>query len=143
MDRTLIHEITASLERKSILELRGLAGALSEKYVSAAAISEAEIRAAEEADRAYWTPFYALIMTGVHCRPEDKVALIRKIREINYCGLKEAKELTENPDKLPYTLWKRHHVYPPDARRELRSIREELEALGAAIEEDYNYGYFD
>ena len=142
MDNPLAEAIIASLESKSILELKSLADALSEKYVSVTIIDEKTIREKEERERAYWTPWYALILVRVNCKPEDKIRLIKMIRMLSYCSLKEGKELVENPDKLPFVLVKQFD-YPPDARKELQPVREEMEALGAVIEEDYNYGYYD
>ena len=142
MGNPLADAIVSALEKKSILELKALADALSEKYVSVTIIDEKTIREREERERAYWTPWYALILVRVNCRPEDKVPLIKLIRLLSSCGLKEGKELVENPDKLPFVLFKRFD-YPPDVRKELQPVREEMEALGAVIEEDYNYGYFD
>ena len=142
MDRPLVEEILSSLEHLNILELKTLADALSEKYMSFTVIDEAELKARKAREEAYWTPWYALILVRVNCRPEDKVALIKKIRELNCCGLKEGKELVENPEKLPFVLVKKYD-YPPDVRRSLEPIREEMEKLGAEFDEDYNYGYFD
>ena len=143
MERPPVQEIINSLENCNILALRDLAEALSEKYVSVTVIDEAEIRRREEAARAYWTPYYALILVRVDPNAPHKVALIKKLREISYCSLAEGKELVENPDKLPFTVWKRYHIHPNEARETLRSLREELEALGASFEEDYHLGYFD
>ena len=142
MDRPLVEEILSSLEHLNILELKTLADALSEKYMSFTVVDEAELRARKAREEAYWTPWYALILVRVNCRPEDKVTLIKKIRELNCCGLKEGKELVENPEKLPFVLVKKYD-YPPDVRRSLQPIREEMEKLGAEFDEDYNYGYFD
>jgi hypothetical protein len=48
-----------------------------------------------------------------------------------------------DPDALPFVLWKRYHIHPSEGRAEIGTVRAELEALGAVIEEDFNYGYFD
>ena len=144
MDKTTIEEIIASLDRLNILELQQLTDVLLEKYTSnIQVISEEEIRAREAAFRAYWTPWYKLTLTGGTCRPEDRVALIKKVREISGCSLLKAKEKVTNPEALPFVLWKRYHIHPSEAREEIGTARAELEALGAVIEEDYNYGYFD
>ena len=144
MDKTTIEEIIASLDRLNILELQQLTDVLLKKYTSnIQVISEEEIRAREAAFRAYWTPWYALTLTAVNCKPENVVALIKKVREISGCSLLKAKEKVENPEALPFTLWKRYHIHPSEAMTELRSLRAELEALGAVVEEDFNYGYYD
>ena len=75
-------------------------------------------------------------------RPSNKLALIKKLRDISFCSLAEGKELVENPEKLPFVLVKKFD-YPPDVRRSLQPIREEMERLGAEFEEDYHYGYYD
>ena len=144
MDRPDIAEILASLEGMRLTELQKLVAALSERYASATrVIPEEELRAREEEARAYWTPAYSLILVSLNCRPEDKAALIKKIRELRGCTLKEAKEMVENPAALPLALCTLYHEHPSEAREKLREAREELEALGAVMDEDYNYGYFD
>ena len=142
MGKPIVEEILSSLENLNILELKTLADALSEKYMSFTVIDEAELRARKAREEAYWTPWYALILVRVNCRPENKIALIKKFRALSCCGLKEGKELVENPEKLPFVLVKKFD-YPPDVRRSLQPIREEMERLGAEFEEDYHYGYYD
>ena len=147
MEYPLIHEIIASLESLSLLELRDLADALSKKYVSTTAIDEAEIRKREAESRAYWTPSYSLNLVRIESDPNDtgkKVALIKAFRElIPGLGLKEAKEIVENTENLPRTVRTILDEHPSDARRKLQPEREKLEALGVVFEEDYNYGYYD
>ena len=144
MDKTTIEEIIASLDRLNILELQQLTDVLLKKYTSnIQVISEEEIRAREAAFRAYWTPWYALTLTAVNCKPGNVVALIKKVREISGCSLLKAKEKVTNPDALPFVLWKRYHIHPSEGRAEIGTVRAELEALGAVVEEDFNYGYYD
>ena len=139
MDKTTIEEIIASLDRLNILELQQLTDVLLKKYTSnIQIISEEEIRAREAAFRAYWTPW-----TAVNCKPENVVALIKKVREVCGCSLLKAKEKVTDPDALPFVLWKRYHIHPSEGRAEIGTVRAELEALGAVVEEDFNYGYFD
>ena len=45
-----------------------------------------------------------------------------------------------DPDALPFVLWKGYDIHPSEGRA---GSGAELEALGAVIEEDFNYGYFD
>ena len=52
-------------------------------------------------------------------------------------------ERREWGNALPFTLWKRYHIHPSEGRAEIGTVRAELEALGAVVEEDFNYGYFD
>ena len=140
MDKTTIEEIIASLDRLNILELQQLTDVLLKKYTSnIQVISEEEIRAREAAFRAYWTPWYALTLTAVNCKPENVIALIKKVREVCGCSLLKAKEKVTDPDALPFVLWKRY-IHPSEGRA---GSGAELEALGAVIEEDFNYGYFD
>ena len=139
MDKTTIEEIIASLDRLNILELQQLTDVLLKKYTSnIQVISEEEIRAREAAIRAYW-----MLWTAVNCKPGNVVALIKKVREISGCSLLKAKEKVTDPDALPFVLWKRYHIHPSEGRAEIGTARAELEALGAVIEEDFNYGYFD
>ena len=147
MESPLIHEIITSLESLNILELRNLTDALSEKYVSVTVIDEAEIRRREAEERAYWTPSYSLKLVRVELDPEDtdkKVALIKTLRLLNpEFGLKKAKEIVEDTESLPRTVLTVIDEHPSDVRKILKPVREELEALGAVFDEDYNYGYYD
>ena len=147
MESPLIHEIITSLESLNILELRNLTDALSEKYVSVTVIDEAEIRRREAEERAYWTPSYSLKLVRVELDPEDtdkKVALIKTLRLLNpEFGLKKAKEIVEDTKSLPRTVLTVTDEHPSDVRKMLKPVREELEALGAVFDEDYNYGYYD
>ena len=147
MENPLIGEILSSLESASILELRDLADALSERYVSVTVTDKDEIRKRKAEERAYWTPSYSLKLVRTEFDPNDsgkKVALIKGLREfMPGLGLKEAKELVENPENLPRTVRTVIDEHPSEVRRKLQPEREKLEALGAVFEEDYNYGYFD
>ena len=147
MENPLIHEIISSLESLNILELRNLTDALSEKYVSVTVIDEAEIRRREAEERAYWTPSYSLILVRVELdpeKPDNKVAMIKTLRHLNpEFGLKKAKEIVEDTEHLPRTVCTVIGEHPSDARKMLQPVREELEALGAVFDEDYNYGYYD
>ena len=147
MESPLIHEIITSLESLNILELRNLTDALSEKYISVTVIDEAEIRKREAEERAYWIPFYSLKLVRVELGPEDarkKVALIKALRQLNpEFGLKKAKEIVEDTKSLPRTVLTVTDEHPSDVRKMLKPVREELEALGAVFDEDYNYGYYD
>ncbi len=147
MEHPLIQEIISSLESLNILELRNLTDALSKKYVSVTVIDEAEIRKREAEARAYWTPCYSLKLVRVELDPEEtgkKVALIKTLRQLNpEFGLKKAKEIVEDTESLPRTVLTVIDEHPSDVRKILKPVREELEALGAVFDEDYNYGYYD
>ena len=147
MENQLIRDIIASLDNLSILELRDLTGALSEKYASAVVVDEAELREKEAMRRAYWTPFYSLILIRIECEPDNiakKMELIRALHEnIPGLGLKEAKSIVENQEGLPMPFRTVYDEYPSDIRRILQPVREMLENLGAVFDEEFNYGYFD
>ena len=136
MNQASFEQIIASLDGKEPWELRILADMIRERFgIPRPPMTEAE--------KAYWTPSYSLILVRVECRPEHKLALIKAIRNLSGCGLREAKELVENAEGLPLVIWSSVHEHPSECRRETRELRAQLEALGAVLDEDYNYGYFD
>ena len=139
MDHPDIQEIIRSIEEKSLLELRDLAELFQKRFTFPAA----EPPAPERSPSAYWTPYYALRLVRADCKPGSKIRAVRIIRELSCCSLAEAKEMLEDPDILPKTIWSQVDEHPSEARRKIQPVREELESLGLVFDEDYNYGYFD
>ena len=81
-------------------------------------------------------------MCVIHAR--KKVALNKALRQLNpEFGLKKAKEIVKDTESLPRTVLTVIDEHPSDVRKILKPVREELEALGAVFDEDYNYGYYD
>ena len=139
MKNSSIEAIISSIEGKSLLELKTLTNLFQERF----AVTAAPPPEIPKNDSAYWTPSYSLKLISVNCTPGSKIALIKLIRELSCCGLKEAKEIIENKDQLPKTIWSKCNEHPTECRKEIQPVREKLEALGAVLDEDYNYGYYD
>ena len=54
----------------------------------------------------------------MNCKPENVVALTKKVREVCGCSLLKAKEKVTDPDALPFVLWKRYDIHPSEGRVE-------------------------
>ena len=147
MDNPAISQIIASLESKSLPELRDLADALARRYVPAPAEDETQAREKEARSQAYWTPYYKLILVSTGHDPNEPgntVRICKALRElIPGLGLLEAKRMVDDAEALPMTVVTVLDEHPAEVRKRLRPVREELEALGFVFEEDYQYGYFD
>ena len=119
-------EIIKAIEEMSVLELSELVKALEEKFgVSASAApmmmaampgTAAPAAAAEEKtefDVVYKAP------------GANKIAVIKAVREITSLGLKEAKELVDNPPK---------NIKEGVSKEEAEEIKKKLTEAGAEVE---------
>ena len=147
MDRAPVEEILASLENLNILELRDLLDALSAKYQSFTVVDEAAVREEKARREAYWTPWYRLVIVRIDCDQAEsgkKLRICKTLRElIPGLGLKEAKNMVDTGEGLPLGLPGITDEHPSKARKKFLPLREQLEALGVVVDEEYNYGYFD
>ena len=135
-----VEEIVSAIDKKSLLELRDLAERFQEKF----AVTAEPPKAHPEVEDSYWTPYYTLKIVRLDCLPENKLRLIKLLRDLSGCSLKDAKTVVDNPEaNLPMNVANLFHMHPSECEKELRPVREELESLGAVLESDYNYGYFD
>jgi len=122
-----VDEIIAAIDQLTVLQLVELKDKLQEKYgVSAAApvmamgmMPGAPAAAAEEPEEQ--TEFKVTI-EGVG---ENKVAVIKAVREVTNLGLKEAKELVES---APGAV-----VAEAAAKEEAENMKTKLEASGAQV----------
>ncbi len=120
-----IDEIIQEINKLSILEIVELKDKLQEEWgveaalpVAVAAMPAGEGGAAAEEEKALFTVKISEI-------GEDKIQVIKAVRELTTLGLKEAKELVESaPDA----------VVAEDVNKEdADSIKEKLEATGATV----------
>ncbi len=92
-------EIIQTIEKMSVLELSELVKALEEKFgVSAASLAPVGVAAGAqpEASKAEEKTEFSVILTKVG---DKKIQVIKVVRELTGLGLKEAKDLVDNPPK--------------------------------------------
>ncbi|HNZ09649.1 MAG TPA: 50S ribosomal protein L7/L12 [Bacillota bacterium] len=118
-------EIIAAVEQMNVLELSELVKALEEKFgVSAAmpvgmAMGAAPAAAAAEVEEK--TEFDAILTSA----GDKKIQVLKIIREITGLGLKEAKDLVDNPPKP---------IKEGVKKEEAEEIKKKIEAEGGAVE---------
>ena len=118
MDKTQIIE---ALKSMTILEINELVKALEEEFgVSAVAVAApaAGAAAAEEEEKSEFN----VVLKEIG---QEKIKVIKAVREATGLGLKEAKELV---DSAPTTI--KEGVLPDEAN----ALKEALEAVGAVVE---------
>lgn len=119
-------EIIQAIETMSVLELSELVKALEDKFgVSASAAPVAMMAmpgAAAAAAPAEEKTEFDVVYKGPGT---NKIAVIKVVREITSLGLKEAKELVDNPPK---------NVKEGISKEEAEEIRKKLADAGADVE---------
>lgn len=115
-------DILNAIAEKPVMEIVELVKAMEEKFgVSAAAAVQVAAPAAQAAAVEEQTEF-TVVLTGFG---ENKVAVIKVIREITNLGLKEAKDLVEGvPANVKENI----------AKAEAETIKKKLEEAGASVE---------
>ena len=122
-----VDEIIAAIDQLTVLQLVELKDKLQEKYgVSAAApmmamgmMPGAPAAAVEEAEE------QVEFKVTIEAVGENKVAVIKAVREVTNLGLKEAKELVES---APGAV-----VADAAAKEEAENMKTKLEAAGAQV----------
>ena len=119
-------EIIEAIEKMTVLELAELVKALEEKFgvsaampVAAVAAPAAPQAAAEEVEEK--TEFDVILKSA----GAQKLQVIKEVRAITGLGLKEAKDLVDNPPKP---------VKEGISKKEPEEIKAKLEAAGAEVE---------
>ena len=117
-----IDSIVAAVEELSVLELNELVKAIEEKFgVSAAApvmMAGAAPAAAAEEEKSD----YDVILAGIG---EQKMTVIKVVKEITGLGLKEAKELVDSAPKA---------VKEGVSKADAEDIQKKLQEAGATVE---------
>lgn len=119
-------EIIAAIEKMTVLELSELVKALEEKFGVSAAVPVAAVAAptatqavVEEVEEK--TEFDVVLKSA----GAQKLQVIKEVRAITGLGLKEAKDLVDNPPKP---------VKEGVSKKEAEEIKTKLEAVGAEVE---------
>lgn len=111
------------IEKMTVLELSELVKALEEKFgVSAAAPVAAVAAAAPAADAGEEKTAFNVMLTA---SGDQKINVIKVVREITELGLKEAKDLVEGAPKMV-----KENVKKEDAE----AMKQKLEEAGATVE---------
>lgn len=115
-------EIISAIESMTVLELSELVKELEEKFgVSAAAPMMAAAPAAAEAAVEEKDEFDVILTSA----GEKKIQVIKVVRELTSLGLKEAKELVDNPGKP---------IKEAVNKEEAEQVKAKLEEAGATVE---------
>lgn len=120
-------DIIAAIENMSVLELNELVKELEEKFgvsaaapmmaaMPAAAAGEAGAAAAEEQTE------FEVVLTAIG---DKKIQVIKTVRELTSLGLKEAKDVVDNPGKP---------VKEGVTKEEAEQMKAKLEEVGATAE---------
>ncbi len=123
-------DIIAAIEKMTVLELNELVKELEEKFgVSAAALMMAAAPAASPAGAAETTASAAeektefdVVLTEIG---DKKIQVIKTVRELTDLGLKEAKDVVDNPGKP---------IKEGMTKEEAEQMKAKLEGAGATVE---------
>ena len=121
-------EILETIDKMTVKELAELVEALEERYgVSAQAVAPVAVAAAPGAGAPAAAPAEEKTTFKVVLKSpgQQKVQLIKKVKEVTGKGLKESKELVDN---LPAV------IKDGLSEEEAQKLKEELEAVGAEVE---------
>ncbi|OES45963.1 50S ribosomal protein L7/L12 [Domibacillus iocasae] len=114
-------QIIEAIKEMSVLELNDLVKAIEEEFGVTAAAPVAAAGAAGGAAAEEQTEF-DLILAGAG---DQKIKVIKAVREITGLGLKEAKELVDNTPKA---------LKEGIAKEEAEELKAKLEEVGASVE---------
>ncbi|MEF8833339.1 MAG: 50S ribosomal protein L7/L12 [Halofilum sp. (in: g-proteobacteria)] len=118
-------EILESISNMTVMEIVDLISAMEEKFgvsAAAAAVAAPAAGGGEAAEAAEEQTEFDVVMSSFG---ENKVGVIKAIRQITGLGLKEAKEMVEG---VPATV--KEQVEKEDAE----AVKKQLEEAGAAVE---------
>ncbi|MFN2748183.1 MULTISPECIES: 50S ribosomal protein L7/L12 [Bacillus] len=117
-----IEEIIASVKEATVLELNDLVKAIEEEFGVTAAAPVAVAGGAAGGAAAEEKTEFDLVLAGAG---DQKIKVIKVVREITGLGLKEAKELVDNtPKPLKEGI----------AKEEAEELKAKLEEVGASVE---------
>ena len=112
-------EIIAALGEKTLIELAALRDAICEEFgvsaTAAVAVAAGPTEAAEEKSE------FDVVLEGFG---DNKIQVIKAVRELTNLGLKEAKEVVESAPKA---------VLEGAKKEDAEAAKEKLEAAGAAV----------
>ena len=114
-------QIIEAIKEMSVLELNDLVKAIEEEFGVTAAAPVA-VAGAGGGDAAAEKTEFDLILAGAG---DQKIKVIKAVREITGLGLKEAKELVDNTPKA---------LKEGIAKEEAEELKAKLEEVGASVE---------
>ena len=114
-------EIIEALKEKSLLEASELVSMIEETFGVSAAAPVAVAAAAAPAEAAAEQTEFDVVLEGFG---DNKIAVIKVVREITSLGLKEAKDLVEGAPKA---------IKEGVSKEEAEEIKGKLEEAGAAV----------
>ena len=116
-------EIISAIENMTVLELSELEKELQDKFgvTAAAPVAVAAGPVAAEAAEVEQTEFDAVLVSI----GDQKIKVIKVVREITGLGLKEAKDLVDNAPKA---------VKEKVSKEEAEQVKEKLAEVGATVE---------
>lgn len=114
-------QIIEAIKEMSVLELNDLVKAIEEEFGVTAAAPVAAAGAAGGAVAAEQTEFDLILAAA----GDQKIKVIKAVREITGLGLKEAKELVDNTPKA---------IKEGIAKEEAEELKAKLEEVGASVE---------
>ncbi len=122
-----VSQIIELIEGLTVLELAELVKALEDKFGVTAAAPVAAVAAAPAAGGAA-EPAEEKSSFDVFLKApgENKIQTIKVVREITGLGLKEAKELVDNPGSQP--------LKSGVSKEEAEEVKKKLESIGAQVE---------
>lgn len=119
-------EIIKAIEEMSVLELSELVKALEDKFGVSASAAPVAMMAAPGAAAAAAPAEEKTEFDVVYKAPgANKIAVIKVVREVTSLGLKEAKELVDNPPK---------NIKEGVSKEEAEELRKKLADAGAEVE---------
>ncbi|OKL35935.1 50S ribosomal protein L7/L12 [Domibacillus mangrovi] len=114
-------QIIEAIKEMSVLELNDLVKAIEEEFGVTAAAPVAAAGAVGGAAAAEQTEFDLILASA----GDQKIKVIKAVREITGLGLKEAKELVDNTPKA---------IKEGIAKEEAEELKAKLEEVGASVE---------
>jgi large subunit ribosomal protein L7/L12 len=118
-------DILESISNMTVMEIVDLISAMEEKFgvsAAAAAVAAAPAAGGGEAEAEEEQTEFDVVLSGFG---ENKVGVIKALRQITGLGLKEAKEMVEG---VPATI--KEQIEKEDAE----AMKKQLEEAGAAVE---------
>lgn len=118
-----VEEIISAVEGMTVLELADLVKQLEEKFgvTAAAPVAVAAVAAGGGAETVVKEEFDVILASS----GDKKIQVLKVLREVTGLGLKEAKDLVDNPPKP---------VKEKIKKEEAEEIKKKLEAEGAKVE---------
>lgn len=120
-----MEKIIKEIEGLSVLELAELVKALEEKFgvkaQAAVAVAAAPVGGSEAGAAAEKTSFDVVLTSG----GEQKISVIKVVKELTGLGLKEAKDLVDAAPKA---------IKTGVAKDQAEDMKKQLEAAGASVE---------